>query len=182
MKHHREFEIAFVGLKPGEHEYHFKIDDTFFDSLFQEGKIDKPEFHSSFIEVRMVLDKKSGAMLLRFYINGKATLPCDRCGDNFEMTLWDEFELLVKIVDDELVEKSGQEDAEVAYIGRSESILDVSLWIFEFITLCIPMQHVHGDDEQGNSLCNPEVLKYLIHQAPPGNNTLLDQLKKNNLS
>mgnify|MGYP003597484457 CR=1 FL=1 len=182
MKHHREFEIAFVGLKPGEHEYRFQIDDTFFDNLFQEGKIEKPEFHNSFVEVRMVLDKKSGTMLLRFFISGKATIPCDRCGDDFEITLWDEFELLVKTVDDDLVEKSNQEDAEVAYIGRSESLLDVSMWLFEFVTLCIPIQHVHGEDEHGNSLCNAEVLKYLLNQPLEGNNSLQEQLKKNNLS
>lgn len=182
MKHHREFEIAFIGLKPGEHEYLFQVDDTFFDSLFQEGKIDKPEFHGAKVEVKMILDKKSGAMLLRFFINGKATIACDRCGDDFDLTLWDEFELLVKIVEDEMVEKSNQHDAEVAYIGRSDSLLDVSLWIFEFITLCIPMQHVHGEDEDGNSLCNPDVLKFLSSQSTQGSNSLLDQLKKNNLS
>jgi hypothetical protein len=30
MGNRREFDIAFVGLKPGIHEYHYQIDDNFF--------------------------------------------------------------------------------------------------------------------------------------------------------
>ena len=33
MKHNREFEIAFVGLKPGEHTYDYTIADSFFAFL-----------------------------------------------------------------------------------------------------------------------------------------------------
>lgn len=182
MKHSREYEIAFVGLKPGEHEYHYLIQDNFFDKLLQNGDIDKPEFTQAQVEVKLQLDKKPGTMLLRFDIHGKVRIPCDRCGEEFDMTLWDEFELLVKIVEDDVVDKLSQDDAEVAYIGRSESLLHLENWLYEFITLSIPMQHVHEDDEKGNSLCNPEVLKYLNQQKPPTENTLLTELKKKKLT
>ena len=33
MSSRRAFEIAFVGLKPGMHEYRYEIDDAFFDSF-----------------------------------------------------------------------------------------------------------------------------------------------------
>lgn len=182
MKHSREFEIAFVGLKPGEHEYHYQIKDNFFDKLLQSGEIDKPEFTNSDVEVKLLLDKKPGTMFLRFFIHGKVTIPCDRCGEDFDLKLWDEFELLVKIVDDEVVDKLNQDDAEVAYIGRSESLLHLENWLYEFITLSVPMQHVHEEDEKGNSLCNPEVLKYLIQQTPTTENALLEELKKKKLT
>jgi uncharacterized metal-binding protein YceD (DUF177 family) len=80
------------------------------------------------------------------------------------MTLWDEFELVVKIIDDELVVQKSEEDAEVAYIGRSESILDVAPWIYEFIILSVPIQHIHPDDEQGKSTCNQKALDILNQQ------------------
>jgi uncharacterized metal-binding protein YceD (DUF177 family) len=182
MKNNREFEIAFVGLKPGEHIYHYTIADNFFDNLVQAGKIEQPEFKDTNAEVKLILDKKSTTLFLKFFINGKVTLPCDRCGDDYEMTIWEEFELLVKIVDDEMVEKLNLDDAEVAYIGRSESLLEVSNWIFEFVTLCIPIQHVHGEDEQGNSLCNPEALKFLENQPNQGTAAIWDQLKNNKQS
>lgn len=174
MKENREFELAFVGLKPGEHEYNFTITDSFFE------KFEKPEFWNAQIDVKLVLDKKSNVLLLKFYINGKATVSCDRCADDLDLTLWDEFELLVNIVADEIVEQKTIEDAEVAYIGKSESILDISPWIFEFITLTVPIQRVHGENEDGKSLCNPAVIEYLESQNKNTTNPIWDKLKNNN--
>jgi uncharacterized metal-binding protein YceD (DUF177 family) len=68
----------------------------------------------------------------------------------------------------------------VAYIGRSESILDFSSWIFEFITLCLPIQRVHGEDENGKSYCNPTVIEFLENQNKNATNPIWDKLKNNN--
>ncbi|HNB81352.1 MAG TPA: DUF177 domain-containing protein, partial [Chitinophagaceae bacterium] len=125
---------------------------------------DKPEFHDALIDVKLILDKKQGTFLLKFDINGKVQIPCDRCGDEYEMLLWDEFELLVKVIDDDEVARKSEDDAEVAYIGRSESILDVSGYIYEFIILSIPIQHIHPDREDGSSGCNPAVIEFLKKQ------------------
>ena len=43
MNQKRDFEIAFVGLKPGIHEYHFEITDKFFESFQQQ------DFHNSLL-------------------------------------------------------------------------------------------------------------------------------------
>jgi uncharacterized metal-binding protein YceD (DUF177 family) len=174
MKHNREFEIAFVGLKPGEHNYDFTVTDSFFETF------EKPEFWNANIDVKIILDKKANALLLKFYINGKAIVSCDRCAEDLELTLWDEFELLVNIIDDELVAKKNENDAEVAYIGKSESILDITSWIFEFITLCLPIQRVHGDDQNGKSYCNPTVIDFLENQNKNATNPIWDKLKNNN--
>lgn len=174
MKHSREFDIAFVGLKPGEHEFNYVITDRFFEQF------EKPEFSNAQIDVKLKLDKKSGHFLLNFYINGKVTLPCDRCGDDYEMTLWDEFELLVKQIDDEEVARKSEDDPEVAYIPRSESLLDVSGWIYEFIILSVPMQHIHPDDANGNSTCNPAVIEFLNKQQEQAASIHWNDLKKLN--
>lgn len=172
MKQSRAYDIAFVGLKPGIHEYTYHIDDKFFETF------EKPEFSDSLIEVKLNFDKKQGIFLLKFTINGKVSIPCDRCGDDFDLTLWDEFELVVKQIDDELVAQKSEEDAEVAYIGRSESILDVSPWIYEFIVLSVPIQHIHADDKEGNSTCNPVALAYLVNQTTSNSPTDWDEIKK----
>ena len=124
------------------------------------------------------MTKKNGIFLLHFVINGKILIPCDRCADEFEMMLWDEFELVVKVIEDELVAKKTEEDAEVAYIGRSESILDVSTWIYEFIILSVPIQHIHPDDENGVSTCNPVVLEILNRQNNDVAHTIWEDLNK----
>ncbi len=171
MKHSREFDIAFVGLKPGIHVFTYSIDDSFFENF------ENPEFTQAKIDIKLTLDKKSGIFLLKFDINGKILIPCDRCGDDFDMNLWDEFELVVKIIDDELVAKKSEEDAEVAYIGRSESILDVSTWIYEFVILSVPIQHIHPDDEQGKSTCNQKALEILNQQKSNEIPDIWDDLK-----
>jgi uncharacterized metal-binding protein YceD (DUF177 family) len=171
MKHSREFEIAFVGLKPGNHVFNYSVDDRFFE------KFENPEFKNAQIDVKLDFDKKNGIFLLHFSINGKILIPCDRCGDEFEMVLWDEFELVVKVIEDELVAKKTEEDAEIAYIGRSESLLDVSTWIYEFIILSVPMQHIHPDDPQGKSTCNQKALDILNQQQADASPTIWDHLK-----
>ncbi len=63
MNHRREYEIAFVGLKPGIHEYEYSITDSFFEE-FQE-----QDFKNCLAQVKLVLDKSSGSFLrLRFEI------------------------------------------------------------------------------------------------------------------
>ena len=171
MKSNREFEIAFVGLKPGIHEYNYSVDSRFFEQF------EKTEFHSAKVDVKLTLDKKSGTFLLHFDLNGQVTLPCDRCGDDFDLPLWDEFDLVVKIVDDELVEAKSKEDSEIGYIGRSESVMDVSFWIYEFIVLSVPIQHIHPDDQDGNSTCNPDALKFLKPNRENETNPFWDELK-----
>ncbi|HMN32150.1 MAG: DUF177 domain-containing protein [Chitinophagaceae bacterium] len=173
MKYKREFEIAFVGLKPGIHTFNYNIDDSFFE------KFEKPEFNQAKIDINLSLDKKSNIFLLIFKINGKVNIACDRCGDEFELTLWDEFELVVKIVDDSLVEKKSELDAEVAYIGHSESILRIEKLIYEFVILSIPMQHIHLDDENGQSTCNPIALKFLNQNNSNQQSTIWEKLKTN---
>ena len=171
MKPTREYNIAFVGLKPGLHTFNYTIDDRFFE-IFE-----KPEFTQANIEVKLNFDKKPGTFHLHFHINGSIKIACDRCGDDFEMTLWDEFELVVKQIDDEQVERKSSIDTEVAYIGKSESMLDVSLWIYEFIVLSVPIQRIHADDKDGNSQCNPIALNYLKQQEETTKPKIWDGLK-----
>jgi len=64
MSHRREFEIAFVGLKPGIHEYEYEIKDKFFEAFQQQ------DFRNCKADVKLSLDKKSSFMLLKFEIGG----------------------------------------------------------------------------------------------------------------
>ena len=46
----------------------------------------------------------------------------------------------------------------MAAATAKEHELDVSQYIFEYLTLMVPMRNVH-EDEEGNPTCNPEDLK-----------------------
>lgn len=164
MNFRREFEIAFVGLKPGLHHLEYKIDDKFFTHY------EKQDFTNCKAVIKLELDKKNGFMFLKFDIDGAMDVSCDRCGNPLTLQLWEEFKVMVKLVDnpDEMNEQ--EEDPDVYYISRGESHLHLADWIYEFINLSIPMQKMCGADEKGNSLCNQDVLAKLV-QAENEKNT-----------
>jgi uncharacterized metal-binding protein YceD (DUF177 family) len=86
---------------------------------------------------------------------------CDRCGNPLTVQLWDEFNLIVKLVDDPDTMNSNEEDPDIFYIDRHESHFSIAAWIFEFINLSIPLQKVCKETEKGESTCNKEILDQL---------------------
>jgi len=155
MSNRREFEIAFVGLKPGVHEFEYQVGDKFFAHYGTQ------DFSNCKADVKLQLDKKNGFMLLKFDVGGTADVSCDRCGNPLTLQLWDEFKLVVKMVDNPDEMNAQEEDPDIYYISRGESHLHVADWIYEFINLSIPMQKMCGEDEMGGSRCNKDVLDKL---------------------
>ncbi len=180
MANKRAFEIAFVGLKPGIHEFNYEVEDKFFAAA------ENRDFTNCLAKVKLFLDKKSSFMLLKFEIGGRADVACDRCGNTLSMDLWDEFNMLVKLVEnpDEMNEQ--EEDPDVFYISRTESHLSLNDWIYEFVVLSIPHQKRCPDEEMGGPRCNTSVLQKLkeMEDEVRANNADqlwkgLDQFKKN---
>ena len=155
MSGRREYEIAFVGLKPGEHEFNYEVDDKFFTSYGPQ------EFKNCKAHVKLVLDKHTSFMLLKFAVGGKVDVICDRCGNPLTMDLWDDFEVLVKMVDNPDEMNNADEDPDVHYIGRNESHLNVAAWLYEFVNLSVPTHRMCAESEIGGPKCNMEVLEML---------------------
>lgn len=176
MGHRREYEIAFVGLKPGVHEYNYEITDKFFTAFQQQ------DFHHCKAGVKLSLDKKTGFMILRFEIGGSLEVTCDRCNNNLPLELWDEFTITVKMVEEPELMNEQEEDPDVYYIGKGESHLEVSGWIYEFINLSIPMQKACDFEKMDGPFCNPAVRDLLdkLDQAPekPTENPIWKGLEK----
>lgn len=161
MKHNREFEIAWLGLKPGVHTYQYEIGDAFMQEHGGQG-----DFRDVHAQVKLTFDKKNGFFMCHFDVGGYVTVPCDRCGQEFKFDLWDEFDLLIKLTGDE---NAGEvdEDADVVFIPRSETVIDMSNWLYEFVMLSIPLQRIHPDKEDGEPGCDPKVLKLLDQLSEP---------------
>ena len=179
MANKREFEIAFVGLKPGIHEFDYEVEDKFFAD---KGVTD---FTGCKANIKLTLDKKSSFMLLKFEVGGKADVTCDRCGNTLPIDIWDEFNMLVKLVEnpDEMNEQ--EEDPDVFYISRNESHIDVGNWIYDFVLLSFPLQKMCSEAEMWGPQCNTEVLEKLkemeARQQEHNSNQLwkgLEQFKK----
>lgn len=152
----RQFEIAFVGLKPGVHVYEYTIDNAFF------AEFGEPDFLNCQADVKLSLDKHNGFMQLHFDVGGKADVLCDRCGNELTKVLWDEFDIVVKLVENPNEMNEQENDPDIYYISRTESHLEVSSWIYEFVTLSVPAQKTCTEEEfEEGSLCNKEVLQKL---------------------
>ena len=155
MGKRKAIEIAFVGLKPGIHEFTYEVEDSFFaDAEFR-------DFANCTAAVKLILDKKSNFLLLKFEVGGKADVGCDRCGNPLTKDLWDEFNMLVKMVENPEEMNLQEEDPDVFYISKTESHLYLNDWIYEFVSLSVPVQKLCSEEELGGPLCNKEVLEKL---------------------
>ncbi|TAH05226.1 MAG: DUF177 domain-containing protein [Sphingobacteriales bacterium] len=176
----RDYDIAFVGLRPGIHEYEYAITDQFFEAYQEQ------DFKNCNAQIKLTLDKKSGFILLKFEIGGALHVTCDRCGSPaLPLQLWDEFNIVVKLVDDPDVMNNQEEDPDVYYINRGESHLHIADWIYEFINLSIPMQKMCDEAEIGSEFCSKEaldILKKMDDMPEQQENPIwkdLEKLKKN---
>lgn len=155
MSRRREFEIAFVGLKPGIHEFNYLIDERFFEAFQQQ------DFRHCKANVKLSLDRKSSFMLLKFEIGGVLEVTCDRCNSNLPFNLWDEFNITVKMVENPEFMNDNEEDPDMYYIAQGESHIDVANWIYEFINLSLPMQKACEFEKMDGPHCNKNAMDVL---------------------
>jgi uncharacterized protein len=148
MDYLKQFVIPFGGLKPGHHQFSFEIDDKFFEQ-FEHSEIKKGHF---FIEID--LEREEKVLNLIFSISGKIEVHCDRCFETFYMPVSGKERLIVKFGD-----SFHEENEEVQIIPLGETQIDVSTFIYEYVHLLLPVRRVHPEDENGNSLCDPEIIK-----------------------
>ncbi|MFN5422243.1 MAG: YceD family protein [bacterium] len=151
----REYEIAFVGLKPGTTVYEYEIGDEFFEA-------EKPaDFNKCNALVKLSLNKHQGFMQLKFEVGGNTEMQCNRCGNPLGVTLWDDFEIVVKLVDNPDEMNDSNEDPDVFFISRTESHINVKNWLTEFVQLSMPAYPACAEEEIGGPKCNKEVLAML---------------------
>ena len=149
----KQFVIPFSGLKAGNYTFTFEVDDRFFEH-FEYSEITHGRIH-----VDVVLERQPRMMVFNFLIAGHVLIPCDRCGENFSMPVDGEEQLIVKYG-----QVHEEESEDILVITEDEHELDMSQYIYEYIHLLLPMRKVHGTDEDGNSLCNPDVISRITEE------------------
>ncbi|MEP6583776.1 MAG: DUF177 domain-containing protein [Ginsengibacter sp.] len=180
MGNRREYEIAFVGLKPGVHEYRYQVNEKFFADYSQ------ADFTNCEAIIKLTLEKNTSFMMLKFEVGGSLDVTCDKCGNTLPMDLWDEFNMIVKQVENPDDMNASEEDPDIFYISRTESHLHLADWIYEFVSLSIPMQRMCSEKEMGGPQCNKEILSMLKKMeagVTEHNHPLqkgLEKFKKNN--
>ena len=139
-----QFKIDLKGLTAETTTLDFDLDKDFFDAL------DQTEVEGGTLHVSLSIRKASGFFELLFHTVGTVDIVCDRCLDLMEQPIETDNRLTVKLG------STASEDDDTVTVDENEGILDTAWFIYEFIALAIPIQHVHATGK-----CNPAMTKAL---------------------
>jgi len=164
------YNIAFKGLSQGKHIFDYEVDQKFF-AEFEGGIVDEGK-----VSVRLTLEKQSSLMVFWFEVQGTVQVQCDRCLEMYNQPIKSKDRIFVKFGEKEFVEGD-----DVIWVSTNDYQLNVAQLIYEFIGLAIPIKKIHPDDENGNSTCDPEMIKklekYIVREGEE-NPSVWNDLKK----
>jgi len=148
MKDLKNFDISFVGLKDGTHQFEYIIKKEFFDFFNYD------EFSNSKVTVKLSFLKKATMFELSFNFNGWVEVLCDVSGEIFQQPINSAMNLIVKFGDE-----FNDENEDLLIIPHSDYKLNVSQYIYEAIILTVPIKRIHPGVNDGS--LNSEVLNKL---------------------
>ncbi|MDB5240394.1 MAG: hypothetical protein JWP57_1019 [Spirosoma sp.] len=147
----RAYDINIVGLENKRYEYDFESGDAFFAALDQE------LIHKGNVQTHIVLDKSETMIRLDFHIAGTVEQICDRSLDEYDELVQTRQMLLLKFGD-----HNEELSDEIELIERNTATINVARYIFEFISLSLPMKRLHprfrDEDEQDNDESNGKLI------------------------
>ncbi len=168
-----KYNIAFKGLALGSHEYEYNIGKSFFD-CFNGGIVDDGE-----VLVKVLLDKQSNLLTLKFNVGGYVAVSCDRCLDTFNKRIENEAKVFVKYGED-----TYEEGDDVIWVDVNEHQINIAQMIYDYVLLALPIRLVHPDDN-GKSLCNQDMIDKLealnsssVDEEAETTDSRWDELKK----
>lgn len=146
MKVLDHFDVPYLGLKNGFHTFQFEVDDSFFGQ-FEGSLVKKGQF-----KVKLELDKRPDMGIADLVCDGSVTLPCDRCLSDFSLPINTEMQVHIKF--GEVI----VENEEVLYITPETSKVNFAQFIYEIVTVSLPMIKTHDDIKE----CDQDVVKKLL--------------------
>ncbi|GAB1857824.1 DUF177 domain-containing protein [Flavobacteriaceae bacterium MHTCC 0001] len=153
MKPMKAYSIPFVGLKVGNHNFEYDINQTFFDYFEYE------DFNNVSIKVSVVLNKKSTLLELNFKIDGYINVNCDLTNEPYNQNIQNNFDLVVKFG-----QEYNDENIDILIIPHGEHEINIQQYIYELIVLSVPAKRLHPGIEDGT--LDSEILKKLEELSP----------------
>jgi uncharacterized metal-binding protein YceD (DUF177 family) len=172
MKELSTFEIALSRIKDGVHQFYGHIDGTFFAELDQQ-LIDQAKF-----EVVVTMEKSTDLVVLEISHKGYLETDCDRCLEPIQLPLEGQERIIIKFVEETRM------DDEVTYLIKGTEKLDLAPFIFEVVSLSIPLVKKYDCELDQNSPCNKQVLAILNQEEKEKvdeGSPIWDELKKLNI-
>jgi uncharacterized metal-binding protein YceD (DUF177 family) len=156
MKPNKDFDIEFVGLKLGLHDFEYKIENTFFQD------IDFIDFNSINVVVKVKLVKKTTLLELNLESKGSVELNCDITNELFNQSVNNSFDLVVNFG-----QEFNNENEEILILPHSEHKLNIEQLIYELVTLSIPQKRIHPGVLDGS--LESDILDKLNELSPKEN-------------
>ena len=123
------FIVKLIGLASGRTVFNWVADGKFFEQF------GNPDILSADLCVAATVVNHGATVDVECVINGKVTVPCDRCLDELELEVSTDFS--------EVYTPTGAD-------------LDLSQDIYDYVCTALPLQRVHPE-----GVCNPETIKFL---------------------
>ena len=160
MKPFKEFDIQFIGLKIGKHDYKFGINYKFFEHF------EYKEFNDVNVKIVLSLVKKSTFLEFNFEASGTVNVNCDLTNESYDELLEANFDLVVNFGDE-----YNDENEQILILPHAEYEINVAHYIYELIVLSLPQKRVHPGVKDGT--LDSDILKKLEDLSPKSlkNNT-----------
>ncbi len=149
------YEIKHCELDNGVHQFDFQVDGSLFVAYGNQ------EINNANLRVSVELVKKTQELSLLLQGKGEIELQCDRCLDFFSHNIDANHEVSIHFAE----ETNFDTDEDYVYLSRSEETLNLSYFIYEMLMLSLPIRRVHPENENGETKCNPEVVKYISGES-----------------
>lgn len=154
MGNKNRYKISYHLLSDGLHNISFDIDSQIFEV------VDGSEILGGNCVATILLRKSLSQMRLEVNIKGSVSVNCDRCLDEISTIIDFNGILIVRVTNEingtEYIIDDKVEDT--LLINPIEEDLDLESYLHDSIILALPLQRIHTDDENGNNLCNKDML------------------------
>ncbi len=177
MEHLDNYIVSLINIKNQDNNFNYEITNDFFECF------DYGDIKEGAVDCNLDIIKENDTYTFLFHFEGKVKVTCDRCLDEFDYSIKQDYKLFVK------QGNYTNEDAEdIVILSFEENEINISQYIYEYIHLALPLQKIHPDDKKGKSTCNAEMLKKIeeLSQQEESNNQEIDPrwdvLKKMNFN
>jgi len=162
MKDLKEFTIPFKGLKLGEHQFEFELNNSFFEHF------EYDEFNNADIKLDVLLEKMSTLMEITLNFNGTVNVACDVTNELFDQEISGSYQFVVKFG-----EEYNDENEDLLILPHGSYEVNIQQYVFESIVLAVPLRRVHPGIEDGT--LKSDILDKLEELSP---NTSLNEEKE----
>lgn len=128
------YKIPLKSLSEGVHKFEFVLDDQYFKLI---GDADSDIKRGS-VNAEVSVKRISSTFEFGFVLNGGVFVPCDRCLDDISIEIDTQNKLIVKFG-----REYSEESDEIVVIPEDEGELNIAWFLYEFVTLNVPMKRVH---------------------------------------